>query len=420
MYATKRNHFVVIATLAVLTGCATEAEPPPLRSIPAAPAAITRPVTITPQVKSEEPARARATGTLEDARRHVVRGAAAIEMAKNMDDLAQAADEFRQATEIAPAMAEAWYNLGAVLAKTGKLDEAIASYRRYLALSPSAADAQKVSDEIIKLEYRQEQMAKEQASSGIWVESDGTPYRMQINGNKWQLSTTIRPFQPDVDNYYGPGLGSIGMPTSAVEQISFNLELRGGKLTGTWQRAETQVDLCTVPAETGDVQAELDAAKGTLSLQFSKSRYKALTAEPFIFSFDTKATCREVSVLERRSVRFVLQGPIPSAGIGAVVTSAHGLFSSTDWIGELRVVNTADGSPAAQAGLYRGDLLLAINGVEVKSLTAGEAIRHLRGEPGTEVRLIVQRPSSNAPVTVTLRRQALPDLPEKMDRPWYN
>ena len=167
MYVTKLNHFAVWAALAVLTGCATEAEPPALRSMPAAPVAIMQPVTVMPKAKSEEPARARAIGTPDDARRHVVRGAAAIEMAKNMDDLALAADEFRQATEIAPAMPEAWYNLGAVLAKTGKTDEAIASYRRYLTLSPSAADAQKVSDEIIKLEYRQEQKVKEQASSGI-------------------------------------------------------------------------------------------------------------------------------------------------------------------------------------------------------------------------------------------------------------
>jgi hypothetical protein len=337
-----------------------------------------------------------------------------------MDDLDLAADEFRQATEIAPAMAEAWFNLGAVLAKTGKLDEAIASYRRYLALSPSAADAQKVSDAIIKLEYRQEQMLKEQASSGIWVESDGTPYHMQINGNKWLLSTTVRPFQPDVDNYYGPGLGSIGMPTSAMEQISFNMELRSGKLSGTWQRAETQVDLCTVPAETGDVQAELDAANGTVTLQFSKSRYKTLTAAPFIFSFDTKDTCHEVSALERRTVRLVLQGPLPSAGIGAVVTTAHGLFSSTNWIGELRVVSTAEGSPAALSGLYNGDMLLAVDGVEVKGMSAGAAIRRLRGKPGTEVRLIVQRPSSNTPATVTLRRQVLPALSDKMSGAWYN
>jgi hypothetical protein len=210
------------------------------------------------------------------------------------------------------------------------------------------------------------------------------------------------------------------MPTSEKEQISFNMELRSNKLTGTWQRAETLVDKCTVPAETGDVQGELNAVNGTLTLQFTKSRYKAFTSAPFIFSFDTKDTCREVSVLERRTVTFAFHGPLPTAGIGVVVTTAHGLMSSQDWIGELSVVGRIDGSPAAQAGLYYGDLLIAIDGVEVKSLTAGEAIRRLRGEPGTEVKLLVQRPSAKEPVTVTLRRQALPNPPEKMDGTWYN
>lgn len=408
MYATRLNHYAVCAALVVLAGCASAPEPPPLRSMPAsaAPAAIVQPATAMPIAKPDEPVRARTTGTPEDARRHVVRGAAAIEMAKNMDDLAVAADEFRQATEIAPEMAAAWYNLGAVLAKTGKLDEAIASYQRYLALSPGAADEQKVSDEIIKLEYRQEQMVKEQASSGIWMESDGTPYCLQVNGNKWLMSTTSRPLQPDVDYYYGPGLGSFGMPISDMEKLSFNMELRGGKLNGTWQRAENVVDKCTVPAETGDVQGEL--VNGAVTLQFTKSRYKAFTSAPFMLSFETQDTCREVSVLERRTVRFVFQGPMPSAGIGAEVTTAHGLMSKKDWIGELRVVSTVAGSPAAQAGLYREDMVIAIDGVEVKSLSAGTAISRLRGEPGTEVRLTVQRPSVNEPVTVTLQRQVLP------------
>jgi carboxyl-terminal processing protease len=65
-------------------------------------------------------------------------------------------------------------------------------------------------------------------------------------------------------------------------------------------------------------------------------------------------------------------------------------------------------------------LLLAIDGVEVKTLSAGEAIRRLRGEPGTEVRLLVKRPSASVPVTVTLRRQVLPALQDQMNGAWYN
>jgi len=93
----------------------------------------------------------------EEARKHLVRGMAAIEMSKSEDGLAAAAAEFKKAAEIEPNMAAAWYNLGSVQSKMGQLRDAIASYHRYLILAPKAADARLVNDEIIKLEYRMEQ-----------------------------------------------------------------------------------------------------------------------------------------------------------------------------------------------------------------------------------------------------------------------
>lgn len=93
---------------------------------------------------------------LEEARKHLVRGMAAIEMSKSEDGLAAAAAEFAKAIEIEPNMAPAWYNLGSVQSQMGQLKDAIASYRRYLILAPNADDARLVNDEIIKLEYRME------------------------------------------------------------------------------------------------------------------------------------------------------------------------------------------------------------------------------------------------------------------------
>ena len=52
----------------------------------------------------------------EEARKYMVRGMAAIEMAKSEADLAKAAVEFKKATEVAPRMADAWNNLAAVQA----------------------------------------------------------------------------------------------------------------------------------------------------------------------------------------------------------------------------------------------------------------------------------------------------------------
>lgn len=437
MQALTFNRFAAAAALIVLAGCASapKSEPPPLRSVTTAPAPASAPLAASqphsggvaqapaavqqffqpaqaqPQ-PAAAPARPKATGTPEDARRHLVRGAAAIEMARTVDDLALAADEFRQATEIAPDMAAAWFNLGSVLTKTGPVSDAVAAYRRYLELAPNAPDAQKVADEIIKLEFRQERVAKEQSSSGVWIESDGTLYKLEVAGSKWRLSTTDRPFQPDVEYRYGPGVGSMGMPIQEREPISFNLELRGNKLAGTWQHPEIAIDKCTLPAETGDVQGELDTANGMVTLAFSKARYKTVTSAPFPLSFETKDKCTEVTVLQRRVVRFVFRGPLPAGGTGVYVTTAHGMMGVKDWIGELRVTGTLKGSVAEQAGLTYEDMVQAIDGVPVKTLSAGEAIFRLRGAPGSEVRLTIQRPKLKEPVEVTLQRQAVPALKE--------
>jgi carboxyl-terminal processing protease len=72
------------------------------------------------------------------------------------------------------------------------------------------------------------------------------------------------------------------------------------------------------------------------------------------------------------------------------------------------VNGTVKGSPAEQAGLYYQDLVLAIDGVSVKALSAGEAIFRLRGAPGSDVRLTIMRAKAKEPVEVALRRQVMP------------
>jgi tetratricopeptide (TPR) repeat protein len=96
----------------------------------------------------------------EEARKYMVRGMAAIEMANDNEGLEAAAAEFGKAINIDPYLAAAWYNLGSVQSKLGHLNEAIKCYRRYLVLAPEASDARQVSDELIKLEYK---MEKEEA-----------------------------------------------------------------------------------------------------------------------------------------------------------------------------------------------------------------------------------------------------------------
>lgn len=94
----------------------------------------------------------------EDARRHMARGQAAMEVAQSPADYQDAVREFQEATRIAPAWADPYQQLGIAQEKGGKLREAVASFRKYLQLAPNAPDAAKIQEWIYKLEYKAEQI----------------------------------------------------------------------------------------------------------------------------------------------------------------------------------------------------------------------------------------------------------------------
>lgn len=66
------------------------------------------------------------------------------------------------------------------------------------------------------------------------------------------------------------------------------------------------------------------------------------------------------------------------------------------------IMSILPGTPAERAGLKPGDLILKINGQEVKDTI--EAVKVLRGEPGTNVTLLIWRQSFDKPQEFTLTR----------------
>lgn len=93
----------------------------------------------------------------DDARRHMARGQAAVEMAKSAEEYDPAIAEFQKAIELAPTWPNPYYNLGLVQEMSGKYKEAVASLKQYLMLDPNAPDAAKIQEQIYKLEYKAEQ-----------------------------------------------------------------------------------------------------------------------------------------------------------------------------------------------------------------------------------------------------------------------
>ena len=82
-------------------------------------------------------------------------------------------------------------------------------------------------------------------------------------------------------------------------------------------------------------------------------------------------------------------------GLGLEVTMENGV---------VRIVAPIDDTPAHKAGLKSGDLIISMDGVQVKGLSLGESVSLMRGKPGSEIVLTIVRKDRPEPFEVTLKR----------------
>jgi carboxyl-terminal processing protease len=73
-----------------------------------------------------------------------------------------------------------------------------------------------------------------------------------------------------------------------------------------------------------------------------------------------------------------------------------------------------EGTPAFQAGLYSGDKIVEINGESTDGLALEEAVKRLRGEPGTKVKIKIFRPKTQLMKEFELER-AIINVPSVKD-----
>jgi carboxyl-terminal processing protease len=93
-------------------------------------------------------------------------------------------------------------------------------------------------------------------------------------------------------------------------------------------------------------------------------------------------------------------------------TSTNGEFSGLGLEvgmdnGFLKVISPIDGSPAAEAGMQSGDVILKLDGIAIKGMSLNEAVDKMRGPKGSEIVISIGRPGESQPFDLTLTRDVI-------------
>jgi carboxyl-terminal processing protease len=72
--------------------------------------------------------------------------------------------------------------------------------------------------------------------------------------------------------------------------------------------------------------------------------------------------------------------------------------------GFVKVISPIDDTPAQRAGMQTGDLIIRIDETPVKGLSLNEAVKLMRGKPGTKILLTVVREGVDRPLKVSITR----------------
>lgn len=72
--------------------------------------------------------------------------------------------------------------------------------------------------------------------------------------------------------------------------------------------------------------------------------------------------------------------------------------------GFVKVISPIDDTPAQQAGIQSGDLIIKLGNEPVKGKTLSEAVKIMRGKPGTKLLLTIVRKNEDAPLKIEITR----------------
>jgi len=75
--------------------------------------------------------------------------------------------------------------------------------------------------------------------------------------------------------------------------------------------------------------------------------------------------------------------------------------------GLVKVVSPIEDTPAYRAGIKSGDLIIKLDDMLVKGMSLNDAVKHMRGKPGTKIVLTIVRKDEPKPLEFTLTRAVI-------------
>jgi len=85
-------------------------------------------------------------------------------------------------------------------------------------------------------------------------------------------------------------------------------------------------------------------------------------------------------------------------GLGIVVGMEDGF---------VKVISPIDDTPAERAGIKAGDLIIRLDNKPVKGMSLDDAVKMMRGKPGTDIELLVVREGAEKPLSFNLTRDKI-------------
>ena len=110
-----------------------------------------------------------------------------------------------------------------------------------------------------------------------------------------------------------------------------------------------------------------------------------------LFSSPGDIYTRYMTPEEYKEVMDSIEGTFEGIGVTMAVSES----------GFIQVISVMEESPAEKAGLREGDLILEVNGKPYMGVDMSEAAAHIKGESGTNVKLLIQRKDQQKEYTIT-------------------